>query len=582
MSLTRVGSIDGFDRERRGSNVSSHRRMSFSPFSEPMPPRDRKASLVPTVVQYEEVSKRKRIGMWPTQSHVTQGKPLISGLVQVIVAIIYCLFAAGIVFGYAAIKPVLIDEGVFKGLCTAEELEKKTSPCFQQEIRLNLMFTIAAVSTNVAALPIGTILDKYGPRVCGIIGSILLLIGALLFSFASQVNGDLFTPGYFFLALGGPFVFISSFQLSNTFPQNSGLILALLTGAFDSSSALFLVFRILYESTGGRWGTHRLFLVYLVVPLFIFVVQVFVMPRESYKTVSEVVEDAEGEINAPTPPEFSVEEQSAHRERRESTIQEINTLLDKSTNKKRQKREEKKNSISGVWGAMHGYTALQQIKSPWFALITLFTVVQMTRINYFVATIRSQERYLLGSEQNAKLVNDFFDVALPVGGVLSIPFIGILLDNTSTPFALGFLVVTATIIGVLGCLPYVWAAIGNVCLFVVYRPFYYTTVSDYAAKVFGFQTFGKVYGLIICLAGLFNFLQSPLDAATHTIFENNPVPVNVILLSLAVIVGLALVSYTAWRARTMHRDMLENEAEGATEVLMPGANGASNGYGTSS
>ena len=65
------------------------------------------------------------------------------------------------------------------------------------------MFTVAAVSTNVAALPIGTILDRYGPRVCGIIGSIFLLIGALLFSFASQINGDAFTPGYFFLALGG-------------------------------------------------------------------------------------------------------------------------------------------------------------------------------------------------------------------------------------------------------------------------------------------------------------------------------------------------------------------------------------------
>jgi MFS family permease len=513
----------------------------------------------------------------PSARHNASEAQLTNGPVQIIIAIIYCLFAAGIVFGYAAIKPVLIDEGVFDGLCTAQELEKKISPCYQQEIRLNLMFTVAAVSTNVAALPIGTILDRYGPRVCGIIGSILLCIGALLFSFASEVDGDLFTPGYLFLALGGPFVFISSFQLSNAFPQNSGLILALLTGAFDSSSALFLVFRLVYEATGGRLNTHNLFLVYLIVPVFIFTVQVFVMPHESYKTVSEVVEDAEEEINAPTPPEVSVEEQIIYRERRESTIQEIASLLDQSTNKKRQQREEKKNSKSGVWGAMHGHTAWQQIKSPWFILITLFTVVQMTRINYFVATIRPQERYLLGSDRNAKLVNDFFDVALPLGGVLSIPFIGVLLDNTSTPFALGFLVTTATVIGILGCLPYVWAAIANVCLFVVYRPFYYTTVSDYAAKVFGFQTFGKVYGLIICLAGLFNFLQSPLDAATHKVFNNNPVPVNVVLLSLAVIVGFILVTYTAWRARTIHREMLEDEAERATETLMPGN---SNGYGT--
>jgi MFS family permease len=491
----------------------------------------------------------------------------------VVIAIIYCLLAAGVVFGYAAIKPVLIDENVFVDLCTKQEIKEGTSPCYQQEIRLNLMFTIAAVSTNVAALPIGTILDRYGPRACGIIGSISLFIGAILFSFAHRIKGDAFTPGYFFLAVGGPFVFISSFQLSNTFPQRSGLILALLTGAFDSSSALFLIFRLIHQATDGRIGTHELFLFYLVVPVFILVVQVFVMPKASYKSVSEVINEAEAEINAPTPPEISDEERRIHRDRRQSTITEISTLLDKTANTKRANREDQKNKISGVWGAMHGYSALEQIKSPWFWLITLFTVVQMTRINYFVATIRPQERFLLGSEKKAKMVNEFFDIALPLGGVLSIPFIGVLLDNTSTPFALCFLVVIASIIGILGCLPFTWAAIANVCLFVVYRPFYYTTVSDYSAKVFGFVTFGKVYGLIICLAGLFNFLQSPLDALTHVVFNANPIPVNVILMSIAVVVGTALVSFTYIRSRSMARDKLEYEAQGATESLMPEANG---------
>lgn len=522
-------------------------------------PDDAKRASVVEPLQFLEVSKRKRC-------------------VQVGLAIIYCLFAAGIVFGYAAIKPVLIDEGVYHNLCTEEELKAGTNPCYGQEIRLNLMFTIAAVSTNVAALPIGTILDKYGPRVCGIIGSVLLAIGALLFSFARQLPVDAYIPGYFFLALGGPFVFISSFQLSNTFPKHSGLILALLTGAFDSSSALFLVFRLLYEATDGRVDPQKLFLVYLVVPVFILVVQIFVMPKDSYKSVSEVIKDAEEEAVIPTPPEYDETERQFHRERRESTVSEIQSLLGKGSNTKRAAREEQKNNISGVWGALHGRTAWQQIKTWWFVLITLFTVIQMTRINYFVATVRSQERWLLGSEARAKVVNDFFDVALPLGGVLSIPFIGTILDRTSTPFALGLLVFFATIIGVLGCLPYMWAAIGNVSLFVVYRPFYYTTVSDYSAKVFGFQTFGKVYGLIICLAGLLNFVQSPLDALTHVAFNLNPIPVNAILLGIAVAVGSSLVVYTYVKSRDMQRDQLEEEAEDATETLMPSANG--NTYGT--
>lgn len=98
-------------------------------------------------------------------------------------------------------------------------------------------------------------------------------------------------------------------------------------------------------------------------------------------------------------------------------------------------------------------------------------------------------------------------------------------------------------------------------------------VSDYSAKVFGFATFGKVYGLIICLAGLLNFSQSALDAATHKTFHNDPVPINVILLSLALLVGIALVAFVFKKSHKIHRENIEEEAEGAREVLMPGANG---------
>jgi hypothetical protein len=111
-----------------------------------------------------------------------------------------------------------------------------------------------------------------------------------------------------------------------------------------------------------------------------------------------------------------------------------------------------------------------------------------------------------------------------------------------------------------------------------------TTISDYAAKVFGFQTFGKVYGLIICLAGLFNFSQSAFDVLTHKVFANDPRPVNLILLGLVVVVGVALVGFVASRRKALKRELLGMEAEGANETLMPGrleeANGNGRRYGT--
>ncbi|KAE9981834.1 hypothetical protein EG327_006090 [Venturia inaequalis] len=555
MSLAeRVSTMEEYDSPWRELSPagSQRRKLSFNPVGSWLP-----EEVLEEPVGAFEVSKTKRI-------------------LQVSAAVVYCLFAAGIVFGYAAIKPVLIKEGVYRQYCTKEELEKGTRTCYEQEIRLNFMFTMAAVSTNVAALPIGTILDRYGPRVCGIMGGAFVAIGCVFFAFAwnlAERGIDGYIPGYLFLALGGPFIFISSFQLSNTFPKYSGLILALLTGAFDTSSAIFLIYRLIYQATDGDFSPKRFFLSYLVVPAFILAVQIVLMPRYSYKTVGELVTQAENEEVSIVGSDEDIDDgrRASARARRESVIEEITELLGSKKGQKQIKKEAEKKKCSGVWGAMHGKTAGQQIKSWWFVLITLFTVIQMTRINYFVATIRPQYEYLLGSYEKAVQVNTFFDIALPLGGVIAVPFIGMVLDNFSTTVVLAGLVSFATAIGIFGMLPYHWASYVNICLFVVYRPFYYTTVSDYAAKVFGFATFGKVYGLIICMAGLFNFSQSALDALTHKVFENNPVPVNLMLLIIAVCVGGALVIFVHHKSKTVGVDVLREEAEEAEERLMPGA-----------
>ncbi|KAF9732428.1 hypothetical protein PMIN02_009659 [Paraphaeosphaeria minitans] len=569
MSLThRVTTTEEYDGpwSREASPDSRHRKMSFNPLDSPG---------TWTPAPFEEPIGAFEVPKWKR-------------ILQVLSAVIYCLFAAGVVFGFAAIKPVLLEEGVYRNQCTDKELEDGVLVCYGQELRLNLMFTVAAVSTNVVALPVGTILDRFGPRVSGILGAIFIVIGSNLFAFAGDIPFDAYIPGYLFLALGGPFIFISSFQLSNTFPQYSGLILALLTGAFDTSSAVFLAYRLIYQATDGAFSPKKFFLIYLVVPAYILVVQIFFMPSASYKTVGELtqtVENTANEIVHDSDDEIEDERmvqqlRDARRIHRDSIVSQITELLGTKDATTQTKEEVKKKNISGVWGALHGKTAAQQIRTPWFILITLFTVLQMLRINYFVATIRSQYTYLFHSAAKAKDINNFFDIALPVGGVISIPFIGLLLDNTSTTFCMAMLVTIATTIGVLGVIPETWAAYGNIILFVLYRPLYYTAVSDYSAKVFGFATFGKVYGLIICLAGILNFAQSGLDAATHLTFHNNPIPINVILLSSALLVGLALVGFVAKKSHKIDRENIEDEAEGARERLMPGADVSVADYGS--
>ncbi|KAF2212092.1 hypothetical protein CERZMDRAFT_98006 [Cercospora zeae-maydis SCOH1-5] len=563
--LQRVTSIDGIDYEphsppskdlRYGPVKSVRRVVSYDVLHEP-----------------EEVSYAAHPHGAVTAYKISAAKRLV----QVIVAIVSCWLASGIVFGFAALKPILVDQGVYREFCSEEELKDGVEVCYEQDLRLNTFFAVASTTANVSALIVGTILDRYGPRVAGIIGSLGIAAGSTLMALAFAIpKFDGYIAGNILLSFGGTFIFVPSFQVANAFPKWSGTIVAMVTGAFDASAAVFLFFRLAYEATEGRFGPEKFFFGFLIVPALILIAQLTVMNADGYKTLPELerkiekAQDVTRDVHD-SDDEFSDGEvarlRAQRREHRESNLQKLEELVGDA--QERQLRDEKQGehlAASGVWGALHGKSAREQMLSPWFILITLLTVLQMLRMNFFIATIRSQYEYMLGSEQLAKTVNSFFDVALPVGGVAATPFIGLLLDNTSTVVMLAGLVVLITAVGILGSLPFLWAAYGNVILFVLLRPLYYSAMSDYAAKVFGFATFGRVYGTIICFSGLINLSQPLIDAANHEVFHDNPIPINIVLASLGLIIGVVLVAYVWTQGRQIE---INNQKMDETTLLLP-------------
>jgi hypothetical protein len=121
MSLIhRVTSIDGQDREfdHHGGTVRSVRRViSYDAFhpTEEAPEQDHAHHPLHTVTAYK-VSTVKRAA-------------------QVAFTVLACWLASGIVFGFAALKPVLVDVGVYRDLCTPEELMDDVDVCFEQDLR---------------------------------------------------------------------------------------------------------------------------------------------------------------------------------------------------------------------------------------------------------------------------------------------------------------------------------------------------------------------------------------------------------------------------------------------------------------
>ena len=512
-------------------------------------------------------------------------------LTQVICAIVWCLLGSGVIFGFASIKPILIKEGIYSSLCSPEDDLPFGKACDNQDLKLNKLFSYGAAMTNLTSLIVGSLLDSYGPKFCGYIGCCLITLGSIILSYNQPLYQyfDSYIVGYVTLAVGGPFVFISCFQLANTFPKYSGTILALISGAFDTSSAVFLFYRLAYEHGFSNINLHVFFKYYLVVPLFIFICQWKIMPTHSYKNNgSESKEDTLGDIQKLAIegldgngelPVGSVASRTGATEDLENMdgADEIDALLDNQSvisSKTLSNRRKSKIEIiteqqlykksKGIFGVMHSFSAGEQIKSGWFILVQIFTILCMLRINYFVATVRSQHEYLLGSYEQALRINNIFDIALPLGGVIAIPLIGLLLDNINTLYVLYILFFTSITVGVLGLVKnsFIASTVG-IILLTMYRPFYYTVVSDYCSKVFGFETFGTVYGLLMTLAGLCNLAQNKLDYWTHFVFNKNPVPINFILTSLTVVSGISLLAYINIKISNPHSGELLKSTYGS-------------------
>ncbi|SJM84813.1 probable protein FMP42 [Zygosaccharomyces bailii] len=483
-------------------------------------------------------------------------------IIQIGLASLWCLLSAGIVFGFAAFKTILIGEKVYQEYCPTKSL----GPCTEQDLKLNFIFTLAAGITNIVALPVGWTLDHYGPRFSGVVGALWLGAGAAMYVWSKQLSSilDPYLIGYSMFAVGGPFVFISSFQLANSFPNRSGSVLSLITGTFDCSSALFLVYRIVYQHWNGDLHLSRFFQIYMLVPLFILVTQLTVMPKDSYKTQAALEKifvehlDENGQLlEGESASAFCSDEEERRSLLNEDALRRNEDALrgvgaDSNSKQRRksvlevyvERRLERKSG--GMFGLLHDQPVSQQISNPLFYLMAIFVTVCMLRINYFVATVRSQEEYLLGDPELALKMNHIFDIALPLGGVVAIPLTGFILDNMGTYNILITVFTTSVTVGILGLIPgsFIAQLIG-ILILVVYRPFYYTVLSDYISKVFGFDTFGTVYGLLVCVSGSFNMVQSVLDKLTHTTFGMNPTPINILLVLATVFSGMALL----WEVR---------------------------------
>jgi len=198
-----------------------------------------------------------------------------------------------------------------------------------------------------------------------------------------------------------------------------------------------------------------------------------------------------------------------------------------------------------IVGVMFGKTASQQIFSLWWLLITVFLCVYMTRINFFIQTVASQMIWYLDNHEDAIGLVTIFTVLLPLAGAIGITPVGILLDRGGIFVASLVVLVMGLLFGIFGILRSYASQLMAIGLLVFLRPLMYTFVGDYCGKVFGFATFGTVYGLANSIAGAFGLILRPIDLLLKSKLHGDYTPPNVVLTGCGIIAS-TLLSWKVW------------------------------------
>ncbi|XP_016118595.1 large neutral amino acids transporter small subunit 4-like, partial [Sinocyclocheilus grahami] len=143
------------------------------------------------------------------------------------------LSCSAVLLGWGSLLIMLKGQGFYSHLCTENKTEgvNASAPddwlsCVEQEEMLNLGFTIGSFLLSAATLPLGILMDRFGPRPLRLTGRKQLL-SALIF-LALSLNG-----------FGGICLTFTSLTLPNMFGSLSSTVLSLMIGSYASSAVTF-------------------------------------------------------------------------------------------------------------------------------------------------------------------------------------------------------------------------------------------------------------------------------------------------------------------------------------------------------